>query len=248
MSYGLGLDIGGTGIKASMVDLSSGALIDEKIKLKTPEGGLPSDIAEVVKLLVGKFNFKGHIGCGFPSVIKNGIATTASNIHKSWIGLNVEHVLKLATGHEYTVFNDADLAGIGEFTYGNVSDKQGLTLFLTIGTGIGSAIFYNGVLIPNSELGHLKFKGNIAEKFVSNKVRKESKLSWEEFGLRLNEYLNHLCHIFSPDRIILSGGISKKIINYESYLTQSVPVVAASLFNNAGIVGAAHMVSISTPK
>ena len=243
MLTGLGLDIGGTGIKAAMVDLTRGQLLQEKIKLKTPESGRPKDIAETVKKLIAKFDFKGPIGCGFPAVIKNGEAQTASNIHKSWIGTNVEQILKEATGHEYTVCNDADLAGLGEFRYGNLDSKNGLTIFLTIGTGIGSALFYNGVLIPNSELGHLKFMGDIAEKYISNKVRKVRALDWPEFGKRINDYLDHLSLIFSPDRIILSGGVSKNFEHYQDYIKQDIPVCAASLFNNAGIVGAAFLVS-----
>lgn len=236
----LSIDVGATGIKAGMVDLEIGELLGEKIKVGTPKPATPVAIGQTIKELIGQFDWnEGRIACGFPSVIKNGICHTASNIDQGWIGLNAEDFLQEATGFEFNVINDADAAGIAELTYGHASDVDGTVILLTLGTGIGSAIFNDGKLLTNSELGHLKYKGSIAEKHVSNKARKELELDYETWATELNKYLLHLDHIFSPNLIILGGGVSKRWELYQHKFSKRLPVVNAKLFNDAGIIGAA---------
>ncbi len=235
----LGIDIGGSGIKGAVVNTSSGELISERHRLETPQPATPQAVAQAVRQLVAQFEWKGPIGFGFPAVMQHGVARTAANIDRLWIGTDVRELFHEATGCSVKVINDADAAGVAESTFGAGRGRKGLLLVLTIGTGIGSALINEGVLIPNTELGHLHFKGGIAEHYASDAVRRREDLSWEKWGERLNQYLHHLASLFYPDLIVLGGGASKKFHKYQDQLDLAVPVVPASLFNQAGIVGAA---------
>ena len=235
----LGIDVGATGIKGAIVDLKTGTLVGERHKIGTPEGGMPADMIQTIKELVEFFDWKGKpIGVGFPSAIRNNIVLTASNIDKSWIGLNVFELIKNETGCSCIVVNDADAAGLAEVKYGNGNDVKGTLILLTLGTGIGSAIFNNGHLLQNTEFGHVMFKGKIAEKSVSNTARKREDYTWEQYGTELGNFITYMNRLFYPELVILGGGISKKIDKFSEYLPKDVVVKAASQFNNAGIIGA----------
>ncbi|MEM7659943.1 MAG: ROK family protein [Bacteroidota bacterium] len=235
----LGIDIGGSGIKGAIVDTISGTLTTERHRIPTPQPATPRAVAETTRELVEHFHWKGPIGCGFPAAIQQGVARTASNIDKKWIGVNVETLLHNRTNCPVTVVNDADAAGLAEVNFGAKRGLKGVTLLLTVGTGIGSALINNGVLVPNTELGHLKFKGDIAEKYASDSARKRQDLSWKEWGKRFNEYLHHVHRLFYPDLIILGGGASKKFEKYEDHIDVETDVMPAKLLNQAGIIGAA---------
>jgi polyphosphate glucokinase len=202
-------------------------------------------MANTVKEICQHFDWKNKpLGIGFPAVIKNNICHTAANIDKSWIGTDIYELFNSKTKCDCTIMNDADAAGIAEMTYGKGKKlSQGIVILLTLGTGIGSALFMNGVLVPNTELGHLKFKDTIAERYASNSARKKKNLSWEEYGKALNNFLLHVDFLFSPDLIILGGGISKQFKEYTQYFSKKINVVPAQNQNNAGIIGAAMAVS-----
>lgn len=240
MSKVLGLDVGGTGIKGAIVDITTGEVLSERIKYKTPQPATPSDMIEVMKKIVLDFEwFGGQIGVGFPAIIKNGICYSASNIDDSWIGLDVKSRLRDALGSEVSIINDADAAGLAEVRYGSGKNINGTLLFLTLGTGIGSALFRDGMLIPNTEFGHVKWKRSIAEKYAGNKAREVNDLSWKTWGKELNRVLKHYEFIINPDNIIIGGGVSKKFFNFEKYMKIQTPVTPAVLLNYAGIIGAA---------
>ena len=208
-SLSLGIDIGGSGIKAGIVDLELGALIGERIKLDTPQPSTPDAVASTIKNLLENIDWKGdNIGCGFPSIIMDGVALTAANIDKAWIGVNVEKLLHSYTGHNYNVINDADAAGLAERMFGRINHVKGTVLLLTLGTGIGSALFYDGILVPNTELGHLIYKGSIAEDWVSNRARKGRDLDYDAWAKELAEFLDYVILLFSPRLIVLGGGVS----------------------------------------
>lgn len=236
----LGIDVGGTGIKSNIVNIESGTLTGEKFKLKTPTPSTPEAIIDCLKSTVENFNWTGkRIGIGFPAVIKNGISLTASNIDAKFINYNIDVEFSTALDCDVTVVNDADAAGIAEMTYGKGKGVQGLVIFITLGTGIGSAVFYNGQLLSNTELGHLKYKKSIFEKYASNYAREFHHLSWKKWAKELDIYLNHLNLILSPDLILIGGGVSKNFDLYKNFLNVPVKVDTASLLNDAGIVGAA---------
>lgn len=237
----LGLDIGGTGIKGAIVDTNTGNLLTERHRQLTPQPSTPENIALAINEIIKKLDYKGEIiGMGFPTLIRNGIAMFATNIDDSWIGINIEEKLGMLTGHKYYVANDADTAGLAEAVFGSKKIDNGLVIFLTIGTGIGSALIFNGELIPNSEFGKIEFKGMQAEQYTSNKTRKEKELSWKKFGKRLNDFLNYLDILFSPQLFILGGGVCKKMEKYQEYLKTEVPVVQSEFLNAAGVIGAAY--------
>ena len=236
----LGIDVGATGTKAAMVDIEAGELITEKIKLKTPDSKLPEDMAKVMRELVDYFDQKNKpVGIGFPSVIQNGISLTASNIDKKWIGLPITDFLNKKTKSQTYVINDADAAGISEMTYGVGKNKKGTVILLTLGTGIGSAIFKDGLLLRNTELGQLKYKGKVAEYYAANSSRKRENMEWAEYSKVLNEYLEYVQSLFHPDLIILGGGISKNYDLFDMHIGSHMKVVPAEKYNNAGIIGAA---------
>ena len=235
----LGIDIGGSGIKGAIVDTATGELKSERIRLVTPQPATPEAVAQTLKELVDQIGYKGPIGCGFPARVINGEVLTAANIDKSWINVKVEDLFSKVTGQKAFVANDADVAGLAELTFGAVKDYKGPVLFLTIGTGIGSALFINGQMYPNTEFGHIKFKGDIAEHYCSDAVREREELGYKEWGERLNKFLEYIAFLTQPDFIVLGGGVSKKFEKYESKLTLSTKVVPATTLNLAGIIGAA---------
>lgn len=236
----LGIDVGATGIKGAIVDLNTGEFLTERIKFPTPQPATPAACAGVIQQIGKAVGWKkgALVGCGFPSVVLHGVTLSASNIDESWIGLNAQDFLSKKTGFKIALANDADVAGMAEVKFGHIQ-KTGTVVLLTLGTGIGSALFYNGNLIPNTELGHIPYKRSIAEDYVSNRARKERKLSVHQWAVNLNEYLKHINRIVTPDLIILGGGISKRFDEYKQYIDPGVKVIPALQLNNAGITGAA---------
>lgn len=235
----LGFDVGGTGLKCALIDVDKGELVTEKYRELTPQPATPKAVAKAIKDIVKLHKYKGPVGCGFPSIMHSGVAKSAANIDKSWIGTDVEKLFEEETGLPFYVANDADVAGLAEVQFGAGKGKDGTVIVLTIGTGIGSGTFLDGELMPNTEFGHLLFRDEIYEKYVSNSARKEGNLSWEEWGKRFGEYLNHLETLFSPDLFILGGGASKKIDQYKHVLNCSTKIVPAEFQNDAGVLGAA---------
>lgn len=235
----LGIDIGGSGIKGAPVDTKTGKLLADRHRIPTPQPATPKAVAKTIKELVDHFKWHDKIGCGFPAVVQGGYVQTASNIDKKWIGTNAVKLFSKTTGCKVSVINDADAAGLAEETFGAGKGCKGLVLIITVGTGIGSALFINGILVPNTELGHVFLNGQIAEHFASDAVRKKEALSWSEWAKRFNTYLNHIEHLFSPNRIIIGGGVSKKSDKFFNEIKVKAELVEAKLLNNAGIIGAA---------
>jgi polyphosphate glucokinase len=235
----LGIDIGGSGIKGAPVDTGTGQLLSERLRIKTPENAEPQPVAEIVNQVVQAFKWKGPIGIGFPAPIKSGIAMMAANISPAWVGMNVEQLFTDATGCVCKVGNDADVAGLAEITFGAGKGHQGTVIMITLGTGIGTAIFYGGNLLPNTEFGHLEIKGADAESRASDAARERENLSWEKYAKRLNTYLLAMEKLFWPDLFIVGGGISKKHEKFLPLLSLRTEVVPAQLKNNAGMIGAA---------
>jgi polyphosphate glucokinase len=236
----LGIDIGGSAIKGTIVNTETGKFVTERFRLETTQPSSVEETINTVKRLVEHFGWKGKIGCGFPAVVHNGIVKTAANIDKAFIGVNANQLFSEATGCEVNVVNDADAAGFAELNFGKIKNYRGFAIFLTIGTGIGSALFNKGNLIPNSELGHIYMKNGLkGEKFTSDAVRKREDLSWTEWGKRFNEYLQYLEKLFYPELFIIGGGTSKKFEKFEPSLSLNTPIVPATNLNDAGIIGAA---------
>lgn len=237
----LGIDIGGTGIKLGITDITTGELLSERHKFLTPQPSTPKAIIKSIQKAVEEHfaDYNGIIGCGFPAIIKDGTAYSATNVDQGWYQLNIEEYFESKLGMPVFVANDADVAGIAEFNFGK-SDMDGsdMIIFLTVGTGIGSAIFYKGTMIPNTELGHLLYKEDIYERYISNVVRKKEDLNWDEWGQRFNGYLEHLDELFSPDMVIIGGGISKKFSKFSEHFKVDYKVIPASLQNEAGVIGA----------
>jgi polyphosphate glucokinase len=242
----LGIDIGGTGIKGAPVDVGTGQLVGERFRLETPQPAVPNAVADVVEKVAAHFNYQGPTGVAFPAVVKHGVTYTAANVDSSWIGTNAGELFSRHVGGPVTLVNDADAAGIAEIRFGAGRDRKGVVILLTLGTGIGSAIFLNGELIPNTEFGHLIIRGKEAEKRASEKVREDKKLSWRQWAKRLSEFLNEMEKLFSPDLFIMGGGISKKADKFIPYLTTKteVIVVPALMRNEAGIIGAAYLAHV----
>lgn len=241
----LGIDIGGTGIKVAVVDLASGELVTERLRDKTPDPSTPEAVVEVVADLCRRLEATGKLtpdlpgGAGFPAVIKQGRPMTASNVDPSWIGAPAQELLSKRLDRPVEVLNDADAAGVAEVAHGAGKGQPGVVLLLTIGTGIGSALFVDGMLVPNLELGHLEFHGQDAERRVSGLARERRKLGWKRWGREFEAYLADLERWFWPDLIILGGGVSKSLDKYRKYLSTRAPLVPAAMLNTAGIVGAA---------
>lgn len=235
----LGIDIGGSGIKGAPVDILSGELKAARHRLSTPQPATPEAVAATVRELVAHFGWNGPIGCTFPAIVHHGTTQSAANVDRAWIGAPAQQIIAGATGLPVTLLNDADAAGLAEVTFGAARDASGTVIMLTLGTGIGSALIVDGRLVPNTELGHLQFRGDIAERYCSAKVKKDHNMRWAAYTPRLNEYLSHLELLFSPDLFIIGGGISKKHEKFIPNLRLKTPVVPAALFNDAGIVGAA---------
>lgn len=240
MAHVLGIDIGGTGIKAAPVDTETGQLTAERQKIQTPHPATPDAVLDVAARLVQDFTWTGPVGLTFPGVVVAGVVQTAANVDHDWIGVDAAQAFEGATGLPATVLNDADAAGAAEMRFGAGKGVGGTVLLLTFGTGIGSALFTDGVLVPNTEFGHIEVRGKDAEKRSSELAREEHNLSWEAWAERVDEYLTHMEALLSPGLIIIGGGISRKSDKFVPLLTGlRATVVPASLHNDAGIVGAA---------
>lgn len=235
----LGIDIGGSGIKGAPVDLDSGTLTAERFRLETPRPADPDHVLPVLKEVAAHFPGDGPIGVTFPGVVVRGVIRTAANLHKDWIGLDAGTVFTELTHRPVTVLNDADAAGVAEVAFGAGRNKPGTVMLFTFGTGIGSALFRDGALIPNTELGHLELHGKDAELRASDRAREEGELSWSKWASRVDEYLGQIEALFSPDLIIVGGGVSKKAEKFLPGISVKAEIVPAALQNNAGIVGAA---------
>jgi polyphosphate glucokinase len=235
----LGIDVGGSGIKGAPVDIATGELIAERFRIKTPKGAEPQPVAEVVAEIADSFKWKGPIGIGFPAPIKAGVTLMAANVSEKWVGTNADELFTKVTGCNCTMINDADAAGLAEMEFGAGKGQPGTVIMITLGTGIGTAIFHRGKLLPNTEFGHLDMNGRDAEHRASDAVRKREDLSWKKYAKRLNEYLAEMEKLFWPNLFIVGGGISKKSEKYIPLLTIDTPVIPAQFLNEAGIVGAA---------
>jgi polyphosphate glucokinase len=245
----LGIDIGGTGINGAPVDVGTGELQAERFRIPTPHPARPNAVADVVDEIARHFNYSGPTGVTFPAIVKKGVVYTASNVDESWIGTDAAALFQSHLGGVVTVVNDADAAGIAEIRFGAGRGRSGVVILLTFGTGVGSAIFLDGKLLPNSEFGHLELRGKDAERRTSEKVREEKDLSWEEWAERVSEYLEKLELLFSPDLFIIGGGVSNKAEKFLPYLTAKTEVLieAAQMRNEAGIIGAACLASDQPP-
>lgn len=234
----LGVDVGGTGIKAAPVDLTTGKRLTKRKRILTPQPSTPDSVYEVIAQLVEHFDWNGPIGCALPAVVQAGTVLTAANIDDSWIGHDAAAELQQRLGKPVHVLNDADAAGIAENEFGAARDLGGVVILLTLGTGIGSAVFTDGALVPNTELGHLEFHGESAERYAAARLVGEV-IAEEEWAFRLNEFLQHLERVMPPDVFILGGGISKNFDAYAGVLETRATVVPAQFRNRAGIIGAA---------
>jgi polyphosphate glucokinase len=235
----LGIDVGGSGIKGAPVNTETGELLAERIRIKTPLNAEPQPVADIVAEIARSFRWQGPIGIGFPAPIKSGVAMMAANVSEKWIGTNADDVFTKTTGCDCTMINDADAAGLAEMQFGAGKGQPGTVIMLTLGTGIGTAIFYRGNLLPNTEFGHLDMLGRDAEHRVSDAVRQREELTWKKFAKRLNRYLVQMEKLFWPDLFIVGGGISKQSDKYLPLLKIRTPIIPAQLLNQAGIVGAA---------
>jgi polyphosphate glucokinase len=236
----LGIDIGGTGIKGAIVDTLTGELLTERHRIETPQPATPEAVAAVIAQLVLHFHWNGLVGCGFPAAIQHGVARTAANISKAFIGTDIDKLFSEATNCPCYSVNDADAAGMAEMYFGEGKEQTGVVLLVTIGTGLGTALFTDRKLLPNTELGHLYLDNGLeAEHYASDAVRKIEDLGWKTWGKRFNTYLTMMESLFWPDLIILGGGASKKMDKFKTQLTLKVPVKPAVFLNQAGIVGAA---------
>ena len=245
--HGIGIDIGGTGIKGAVVDLDTGELVTERFKVRTPEGGRPDDILHATEELLAdidaRMGGKLPLGVCFPAVVKHGRTLSAANVSDKWIGLDAEQRFEEALGREIHFINDADAAGFAELRYGAAAGVDGLVILTTLGTGIGSALIYDGVLVPNSELGHLEIDGHDAERRAAYSAMERESLTWAKWAKRLQRYYSHLEFLFSPDLFIVGGGVSKQHEEFLPLLDLKTPIVPAVHRNNAGILGAAALAS-----
>lgn len=235
----VGVDIGGTGIKGAPVDTTAGELTATRVRVPTPHPATPDAVAAVVVDVLAQLRCDGPVGVTLPAVVRHGTALTAANIDEAWIGTDADALLTAATGRPCTVVNDADAAGLAEIRFGAGRGHTGVVLMLTLGTGIGSALFVDGALVPNTELGHLPLKGRDAEKYASELVREHEDLSWSKWAKRLSRYVALVERLLWPDLIVIGGGVSKKADRFLPKVRSEVAVVAATLHNDAGIVGAA---------
>jgi polyphosphate glucokinase len=243
-THAIGIDIGGTGIKGAIVDLEAGTLITERFKVPTPDGGEPDDIvAEVVKMIDGMGDAAAGLPVGvcFPAVVIHGVTMSAANVSKKWIGLEAEKLFEKNLKRDITFINDADAAGVAEVRYGAAKDRKDLVILTTLGTGIGSAIIYNGLLVPNTELGHLEIDGHDAESKAAYSAKERDDLDWKHWAKRLQRYYDTIDKLFSPDLIVVGGGVSKNADDFIPLLKLRPEIIPAVLRNNAGIIGSAAM-------
>jgi len=234
----IGVDVGGSGIKAALVDISTGTA-SGRIRLETPQPATPDAVSETVKLLVDQLGADGPIGCTLPAVVVGGTVRTAAHIDGGWVGTHAAAVFGRATGRQCTVLNDADAAGIAEARFGAARERRGVVVMVTVGTGIGTALLNDGALVANSELGHLEVNGKIADAWASDARREEKHLSWEQWAERFNTYLTQLHAVLWPELIVVGGGVAKKADLFIDKLDPGCEVEIAELGNLAGIVGAA---------
>lgn len=239
-NYILGIDVGASGIKGAIVDLTTGEFMSQRIRIDMPDPSTPDAASEVIKSIVEKLNYKGRIGVGFPSVVKNGVASTAANLDKKWIGCNIEETFSKVTGCEVIVLNDADAAGLAEMRFGHGKGVMGTVVLITIGTGLGSAVFTDGHLVRNTEFGHILLKnGLIGEHYAASSAQERENLSWKKWGKRFNEYIQQIELYLQPNLILLGGGSSKYFDEFKQKITIKTPIIPAKTLNNAGIIGAA---------
>lgn len=236
----LGIDIGGSGVKGALVDVTTGELLAERFRIETPQPATPEAVAAVVAEIAAHFNWTGPIGVGFPGVIKNGVVKTAANVHDSWVDVDAAKLIAAATGSpKVCIGNDADVAGLAEITFGAGKDHPGFVIMITLGTGIGSAFFFNGKLLPNMEFGHVEVGGKNAESWASDAAREREDLKWDKWGKRVDRVLHTIEDLVWPDLFIVGGGVSKKSDRFFPQFTLRTPIVTANFLNDAGIVGAA---------
>lgn len=236
----IGIDFGGSGIKGAPVDLEVGDFSGERVRIETPDPSTPKAVADVFVELLDNFpDCTGPVGVTVPAVVRHGVASSAANIDRAWIGTDADALFTEVTGRDVHVVNDADAAGLAEVRYGAAAGRRGLVIVTTLGTGIGSALVHDGVLVPNSELGHLEIDGHDAEKRAANSAREKHDLSWSKWAGRLTTYYRTLEKLFSPDLIVLGGGVSKHADKFLQYIDIDTEIVPAKLQNRAGIVGAA---------
>ncbi len=227
-------------MKAALVDVSTGALLTERERVDTPQPATPDAVTASLADMVAGYEYEGTIGIGFPCVIRHGVSETANNIDPSWIGVNVRDECSFATESRVVVINDADAAALAEQRFGAAAGVSGLVLTITFGTGIGSGLLVDGRLVPNLELGQLELDGHVpAESYFSAKARRTEDLDWEQWGGRANRYLTHVCAVFTPDLIVVGGGLTKHWEMFSPYLDPTLPLTPARMGNDAGIIGAA---------
>lgn len=243
MAKAVGIDIGGTGIKGALVDTATGELLSERIKLATPKGGEPNDIVKTVVEIIDQLKIDKNVPVGvcFPAIVIRGKTMSAANVSKKWIGLEAEDLFEKALGRDIRFVNDADAAGVAEVRHGAAKGVDGLVILTTLGTGIGSALIYNGELIPNAELGHIEIGGKDAERRASYIAKEKARLSWKRWAARLQRYYSTLEFLFSPDLFIVGGGVSKSYEEFLPLLKLNTRIVPAELRNNAGLLGAASL-------
>jgi len=241
----IGIDIGGTGIKGALIDVSSGELLSERVKIATPDGGRPEDIVATVTKVIGKIPEVAEdtpVGVCFPAVVQHGRTMSAANVSDEWIGLEAETLFEEAIGRNITFVNDADAAGYAEAQFGAAKGLDGLIIMTTLGTGIGSALIFDGRLVPNAELGHIALDGHEDyEKVAAYSAKERDDLSWKEWAKRLQKYYSHIEMLFSPDLIIVGGGVSKHYDDFLPLLDLKTKIVPAQFRNNAGILGCASL-------
>lgn len=236
----LGIDVGGTGIKAAIVNTETGTLVSEKHRIRTPKPATPEAVSKTIKKMIEHFKYNGMVGCGFPTPLQHGRCLNGGNLHKDWKGTQVDELFNEKTGNDYFIVNDADAAGLAEVNFGAGKNKKGVIVMITLGTGIGSAVFLDGKLLPNTEFGHVLYKnGEPFENYCADSIRKKEKLSRKEWGDRLHKYFKHMQLLLSPDLFIVGGGASKKLDKFEERIDIKTPIVAAEAENEAGIIGAA---------
>ena len=238
MGNGFGIDIGGTGIKGALVDLEQGVLAGERVRIPTPQPATVSAVLDTVAAVVEQAGWNGPVGCTFPGVVRHGVVGSAANVDDGWIGTDLAGQLSERLGHTATVLNDADAAGIAEMRFGAGRGVGGVVLIATLGTGIGTALFVDGRLVPNTEFGHVELDGYDAEKRAAASIKENEGLSYKVWSKRLQRYFSHLELLLSPDLIIVGGGISKKSEKFLPRLSLQAPIVPAQLLNQSGIVGA----------
>ncbi|RLV48054.1 ROK family protein [Nocardioides mangrovicus] len=241
-AHPIGIDFGGTGIKAAPVDLTTGEFVGERERIDTPKPATPDAVGDVMAQLCDRFpDSTGPVGVTVPGVVRRGVVHSAANIDKSWIGTDADKVLTERLGRPVHVLNDADAAGYAELRYGAAKDRDGLVILTTLGTGIGSALLWDGVLVPNTELGHIELDGHDAESRASASAREREDLSWSDWAKRLTAYYQALEKLFSPDLFVVGGGVSKKPEKFLPMIEIDTEIVVAKLANNGGIVGAAAL-------